>query len=94
METPFISENTKKIDNYYLYFAVNKLIATEEYKRHWGRFIAMRILVPEYNLQRYFSNFIKPMIEEKEKLWSENQLLTQQRDLLLPRLISGKLEVK
>lgn len=91
---PFISKNAEKIDNYYLYFAVHKLIATEEYKRHWGRFTAMRILIPEYNLQRYFSNFIKPMIEEKEKLWSENQLLTQQRDLLLPRLMSGKLEVK
>lgn len=30
----------------------------------------------------------------KKLLFIQNQLLTRQRDLLLPRLMSGKLEVK
>lgn len=90
---PFITANENKFDNYYLYYAVHKLISTEEYKRHWGRFTAMKIFVPQYQLQKSFSDIVKPMVEEKQKLWNKNQLLIKQRDMLLPRLMSGKLEV-
>ena len=90
---PFISFDDNFLDNYYLYYAVHKLIATEEYKRHWGRFTAMKIFIPQYHLQKTFSDIVKPMLEEKQKLWNENQLLIKQRDMLLPRLMSGKLEV-
>ena len=90
---PFISFDENFLDNYYLYYAVHKLIATEEYKRHWGRFTAMKIFIPQYHLQKTFSDIVKPMLEEKQKLWNENQLLIKQRDMLLPRLMSGKLEV-
>ena len=90
---PFISFDENLLDNYYLYYAVHKLIATEEYKRHWGRFTAMKIFIPQYHLQKTFSDIVKPMLEEKQKLWNENQLLIKQRDMLLPRLMSGKLEV-
>ena len=90
---PFISFDDNFLDNYYLYYAVHKLIATEEYKRHWGRFTAMKIFIPQYHLQKTFSDIVKPMLEEKQKLWNENQLLIKQRDMLLPRLMSGRLEV-
>lgn len=90
---PFISFDENLLDNYYLYYAVHKLIATEEYKRHWGRFMAMKIFIPQYHLQKTFSDIVKPMLEEKQKLWNENQLLIKQRDMLLPRLMSGKLDV-
>ena len=90
---PFISGNENKLNDYYLFYAVHKIIVTEEYKRHWGRFMAMKILVPKYELQLAFANFIKPIIHEQNKLWNENQLLTKQRDMLLPRLMSGKLKV-
>ena len=90
---PFISFDENFLDNYYLYYAVHKLIATEEYKRHWGRFTAMKIFIPQYHLQKTFSDIVKPMLEEKQKLWNENQLLIKQRDMLLPRLMSGKLKV-
>ena len=90
---PFISENENKLNDYYLFYAVHKIIVTEEYKRHWGRFTAMKILVPNYELQLTFANFIKPIVHEQNMLWNENQLLTKQRNMLLPRLMSGKLEV-
>lgn len=41
-----------------------------------------------------YIKYIKPMFKEIENLHHQNQLLTRQRDLLLPRLMSGKLEVK
>lgn len=91
---PFISTNDSMINRYYLYFAVHKLITTEEYKRHWGRFVAMKIFVPEMSLQMEFSHRMKQMELYKEYLAKQNTLLARQRDLLLPRLMSGKLEVK
>lgn len=90
---PFISGNENKLNDYYLFYAVHKIIVTEEYKRHWSRFMAMKILVPKYELQLAFADFIKPIIQEQNKLWNENQLLIKQRDMLLPRLMSGKIEV-
>ena len=90
---PFISENENKLNNHYLFYAVHKIIVTEEYKRHWGRFTGMKILVPDYELQIVFADFIKPIIQEQNNLWNETQLLIKQRDMLLPRLMSGKIEV-
>ena len=40
-----------------------------------------------------FHDFVMPLIEEKRILQSQSQNLARQRDLLLPRLMSGKLEV-
>lgn len=37
---------------------------------------------------------VKPMFAEADNLQRQNALLARQRDLLLPRLMSGKLEVK
>lgn len=90
---PFKSINVEEFDNYYLYYAVHKLIITEEYKRHWGRFISMKIFKPHIDLQRKFAEFVKQLISEKEMVWNQSQNLIKQRDLLLPRLMSGKLEI-
>ena len=90
---PFKSISTEELDNYYLYYAVHKLIVTEEYKRHWGRFTAMKIFKPQIALQRKFADFVKQLVHQKEMLWIQNQNLIKQRDLLLPRIMSGKLEV-
>lgn len=90
---PFVSINPSEINNYYLFYAVHKLIITEEYKRHWSRFTAMKILKPNIELQTKFADFVKPLINEKEIIWLQNQNLIKQRDILLPRLMSGKLEV-
>lgn len=90
---PFRSINTEELDNYYLYYAVHKLIVTEEYKRHWGRFTAMKFFKPQINLQKKFAEFVKQLVHKKEMLWIQNQNLIKQRDLLLPRLMSSKLEV-
>ena len=42
----------------------------------------------------FFNNKINKIDREIDILYKQNQLLTRQRDLLLPRLMSGKLEVK
>ncbi len=41
-----------------------------------------------------FDNIVTKMRKNISKLAEQNDLLKQQRDLLLPRLMSGKLAVK
>ena len=52
-----------------------------------------KILVPNENVLALYSNRIKPIRTEIFKLHDINNNLIKQRDLLLPRLMSGKLEV-
>lgn len=52
-----------------------------------------KILVPNENVLALYSDRIKPIRAEIVKLHDINENLIKQRDLLLPRLMSGKLEV-
>ena len=52
-----------------------------------------KILVPNANVLDLYSDRIKPIRTEIVKLHDINENLTKQRDMLLPRLMSGKIEV-
>ena len=54
----------------------------------------VKTLLPPVNLHKLYVNKITPIIELIFRLQENNDNLTSQRDLLLPRLMSGKLEVK
>ncbi len=88
---PYIS---KGVDLYYLYYSVYKIVQTEEYKRHWNLFANKKILIPNTKLQKGFRQKVIPIFKQIEILNKQIANLTQQRDLLLPRLMSVKLEVK
>lgn len=52
------------------------------------------IILPTSDLLTQFDKAIFPLNSEKDNLANKNRLLTESRDLLLPRLISGKLDVE
>ena len=54
---------------------------------------AMKILQPEADVLRRFEDFMSPLFDSVYHMVQKNRLLVRQRDLLLPRLMSGKLEV-
>lgn len=100
MICPFsLSENVipykakKDATTIFLHYSLCRLIETTEYKRHWTELMSKKILVPLMNLQERFDGYIKTILENIESLKKQNQNLTKQRDMLLPRLMSGKLEV-
>lgn len=100
MTIPFsLSENvvpftgTEGVDTTYLYYLVNGIVETTEYKRHWTEFVSKKVLVADNKSQRLFRDKIKDKLLLIEFLKLQNRNLTKQRDLLLPRLMSGKLEV-
>lgn len=52
------------------------------------------VLLPSMDIMNKFESKIIPIIKGINKLAMQNENLTRQRDALLPRLMSGKLEVK
>lgn len=52
-----------------------------------------KLLLPTSGLIESFTEKVQPMIDIVDHLNRQNDLLTKQRDMLLPRLMSGKLEV-
>lgn len=53
----------------------------------------MAIIVPNEDILKSFHKITFPVFEQIKLLSSQNENLARQRDLLLPRLMSGKLEV-
>ncbi|MBV6644032.1 MAG: restriction endonuclease subunit S [Cyclobacteriaceae bacterium] len=54
----------------------------------------LRVLIPNDDLAKRFSKLIRPMREQIVLLSNKNEVIQKTRDLLLPRLISGKLSVE
>lgn len=52
------------------------------------------VLLPSMDIMNKFESQISPIIKGVNKLAIQNENLTRQREALLPRLMSGKLEVK
>ena len=55
-----------------------------------GKFKAMKIVCPPDNLLARYHRLVEPMFSEILSLFRQIQTLSQTRDLLLPRLLSGQ----
>ena len=88
---PFISKINYPI--YFLYYLVNSLVETREYKRHWNDLIDKIVIIPKIALSDNFSGIVNPLFQQISGLKKLNENLRQTRDLLLPKLISGKVDV-
>ncbi len=75
------------------YFAFMAVGSTNQTELSRNTIKNAKIILPGINLQNKFSELIRPLRLKIENLISKNQNLKQTRDLLLPRLISGKLKV-
>lgn len=100
MLTPFsLSENVipfvgkKGVPTCYLFFLTKGLIETIEYKRHWSELVSRKVLIAPINLQKEFVNFVTRILLAIQITKEQNRNLIKQRNFLLPRLMSGKLEV-
>lgn len=58
-----------------------------------GKFERLKVIEPNEELVASFHRIVKPILRRIEQLSHLNINLTKQRDLLRPRLMSGKLEV-
>ena len=88
---PIISET---VPIPFLYYLIDSLIETKEYKRHWNDLISKKVILPKKELTEKFSLDIIPMMTMINHLKHKNLNLKQTRDILLPRLISGEIDVE
>ena len=58
-----------------------------------GKFEKLKVVDPGENLILAYHDKVKPLFDEIKSFMYQNQNLETQRDMLLPRLMSGKLEV-
>lgn len=58
-----------------------------------GMFREMKVLVPSLRIQEPFVEAVEPMLTLERNLRAQNDVLREARDLLLPRLVSGDLDV-
>lgn len=87
----------------WLYFAVSNMKETIEMFGNTGttmtnlskgKFEKLKVVKPEYSIIQKFESKVSPLFEQIKNINKQITNLTQQRDLLLPRLMSGKLEVE
>ena len=86
----------------YLYFSSPETLETMEKKASGTsqRFFSLKFLreldlvVPPNVVFYKFNSFVRPLLEERSLLNQKNHNLRRTRDLLLPRLISGEIDVE
>lgn len=97
-----VTSKVKNLSNYYLYFSLYPQIKALEQMivgttvAHLGdkHIKKITILIPEDKILKMSFERLEPIMNRIYSLQQQITNLTQQRDLLLPRLMSGKLEVK
>lgn len=88
---PFLPSNQHDI--YWLHYATKDLVKLNDYKGHWPEFMSKNVAVPTESLSIEFGEKVKPILVLIDKLEQKNNKLAKARDLLLPRLMSGEIEV-
>lgn len=96
-----LNSKVENVCNYYIHLAIRPQI------KYWEQVIAgttvahlgdkhlrrVKIIMPDSDILSKANRIIEGAMNEINSLQHQNSLLTRQRDLLLPRLMSGKLEV-
>ena len=89
---PFVPVDERNI--YWLHFATKDLISFNDYKGHWPEFMTKKLVVPSVEMTKRYGSQIQENIISKYKMEKMNESLKKYRDLLIPQLVTGKLEIK
>ncbi len=103
-EHVFILRTNPKCSPYYLYFTLDTIENTERIKQlntnaaqpgiNQEQVKGLTIILPLKKYIEKFDNVVKPIVSQIFKLCIKNQTFKQTRELLLPRLISGEIDVE
>lgn len=91
----------ESLSEYHLYFWLHENVERFLSLAGGATFMELRkstfrdlaIAVPPIEIETEYNDIVGPMCELIEKLLRQNDVLSEARDLLLPRLISGELDV-
>ena len=83
----------KNINIYWVYLATLGKQKFVEYKGHFPDFLIKQIVVPPKELTEIFGDIVKDSFSKIALNLDTNETLAKTRDLLLPRLLSGEIEL-
>ena len=81
-------------DIYWSYLATKGKQNFVEYKGHWPDFMIHEIVIPSEALMQRFGELVKPFYSQMASNENQNKSLANLRDTLLPKLLSGEIELK
>jgi type I restriction enzyme, S subunit len=92
--TKLIISKNKNINSEHLYFILKNInLSNYFYARHFKFLRDQWIIIPSEKICIQFGKFSKDIMNQVGINRKQNQKLAQARDLLLPRLMSGKIDV-
>ena len=91
---PFTPHPSVARDIHWLHWATNGLVVFNDYKGHWPEFAAQQLVVPSEDVCQRFGVFAASISLQTLKLEKRIQNLRTTRDLLLPRLLSGQIDLE
>lgn len=83
----------RAVDTVWAFYATKDRTKFSEYKGHWPDFAIEKLPRPSEDLTRAFRKAVDPLVRKIRFSELQSQTLTQLRDTLLPRLISGQLRL-
>jgi type I restriction enzyme S subunit len=90
---PFVPHPSVARNIYWLHWVTNGLVVFNDYKGHWPEFAAKPLVVPPPEVCKKFGDFVAPISRQILKLERAIDNFRRTRDLLLPRLLSGQVNL-
>ncbi|NAZ47787.1 restriction endonuclease subunit S [Vibrio toranzoniae] len=81
-------------DIYWSYLATQGKQNFIEYKGHWPDFMIHEIVIPSEELMQRFGELVKPFYSQMASNENQNKSLAKLRDTLLPKLLSGEIDLE
>jgi type I restriction enzyme, S subunit len=78
---------------YWTFGAINGVQTFQEYRRHWSEFVNKDRVLPDSRICNKYDSLVSDFYIRGEILVEEIRLLSSLRDTLLPKLISGEIDV-
>ena len=92
--TQLIVTNNEKMPQSLFYCSlVNVDLSNYHYARHFKYLKAEEILLPSLDVAHQFDGVVSPLFEQVQMLRDKCKLAAEARDRLLPKLMSGEIEV-
>ncbi len=89
-----LSKNSRMPQHLFYHSLLNIDLSNYHYARHFKYLKDSEIIMPSNEYSEKFENLIKPFFEKIKVLRFQNVKLKQSRDILLPRLMSGTINVE
>ncbi|WP_369013001.1 restriction endonuclease subunit S [Flavobacterium anhuiense] len=93
--TQLILSNNKRMPQHLFYHVLMNIdLSNYHYARHFKFLKECEIILPDFNTSNKYEIVVKPIFDLIDKFRKQNHLLKEERDILLPRLMNGIIDVE